>query len=131
MNFSPYIGLTWKSHGRTRDGIDCWGLVVLVYLEQFGKKIPSYSGAYASAEEIKEVASLIQHQRSTWRQIQLPEIGDVVLLRYPVSTKASHTGVYVGDGMMLHIRKGANACIERLGAPFWKARVEGYFRHVG
>jgi cell wall-associated NlpC family hydrolase len=49
-----------------------------------------------------------------------------VLLR--IHNLLCHVGVYVGDGCMLHVRRGANTVVEDLTSPRWAPRVEGYYR---
>ena len=40
----PYLGLRYLLGGRTRAGLDCWGLVCLVYREQRGIELPVFDG---------------------------------------------------------------------------------------
>jgi len=124
-----YVGIPYLSHGRTRSGVDCWGLTRLVYLEQLGIDLPTYAGAYTDAAERSEVKAAIENGRSLWTQTETPEPGDVVLLK--ITRDPTHVGIYVGDGFMLHVRRGANTCLERLNAPFWRTRVVGYYRYAG
>ena len=55
---NAYVGLPWADLGRDRTGCDCWGLARLVYAEQLGIALPSYSDAYPCAGEQAEVAAL-------------------------------------------------------------------------
>jgi cell wall-associated NlpC family hydrolase len=38
-----YVGLPWKFAGRSSEGVDCWGLLWLVYREVLGIPIASYA----------------------------------------------------------------------------------------
>ncbi len=128
-----YVGLPYADHGRSRDGVDCWGLVRLVYAEQFDLILPDHGPDYGSAARIFDVAAAIEANAiPPWREIKgWPEIGDIVLLRhgrFPI-----HVGVYVGQRdtrpHMLHVEEGLSACIEPLDGVVWGHRIMGFYRH--
>lgn len=78
-----YIGLPFREHGRDIKGIDCWGLVRLVYLEQFSTCLPSLTQSYARTTSVDSISRLITQQASTWKKIEYSaeELGDVIVLR--------------------------------------------------
>src|SRR5262249_15997138 len=55
-----YVGLPFRSLGRDRDGLDCWGLVHLVYREVFRLEVPAYSEDYVTAYDCREIGELIR-----------------------------------------------------------------------
>ncbi|HTT77005.1 MAG TPA: NlpC/P60 family protein [Candidatus Binataceae bacterium] len=76
-----YIGLPFKSLGRDRAGLDCWGMVYLVYREVFHQEIPPYAD-YADAYDVEEVSALVKGEIVTrWREVLPAQLGDVILLR--------------------------------------------------
>ena len=85
---SPYV-----SGGNNPSGFDCSGFVFYVY-QQLGKQIPRSSGGQAT------VGSNISRENMT--------VGDILIWSSNGST-VTHTGLYVGDGNMIHAanpRKG-------------------------
>lgn len=42
MNLSPYVGIPYLPGGRDHGGLDCYGLVRLVMLEQFHVELPEF-----------------------------------------------------------------------------------------
>lgn len=129
---SRLIGVPYLDKGRDAEiGLDCWG-VVRAALSADGIEIPSYVGAYASAEEVREVAALIERESATWVRVPRHEaaLGDVVRLWIRHREAPSHVGVYLGGGKMLHTRRSCGACVEDLTLPLWAPRVVDFWRHV-
>jgi cell wall-associated NlpC family hydrolase len=131
---NDYVGLPFKSLGRDRAGVDCWGLVYLIYREQFGREIPAYSESYASARDREEVGALIRGEVITqWSPVEAgsEQFGDSILFR--CNGQPSHIGIVVArdERKFLHSREGTYSSIERYDSIHWKNRVMGFYRYVG
>lgn len=129
-DFSRYVGVPYVEGGRDvqRDGgLDCWGLVRLVYAEQYGVNLPAYEDAAGEDEAVERMA----REREGWAQVETPRTGDLVLLR--IKGREQHVGVVTRPGYMLHVSAvgRAGAAVECLDSGSWRRRVAGYFRHVG
>jgi cell wall-associated NlpC family hydrolase len=134
INVRRYIGLPFADHGRDWDGCDCYGLVRLVYREEWGIELPSLAGDYASALEREDVAALLSTGRPAWAMpVATPAQGDVVVLRRGGEAKGqgSHLGIVLEPGLMLHIHRHTSAVCERFDGMIWRHRVEGYLRWAG
>lgn len=125
-----YIGLPFLGLGRNQDGVDCWGLVRLVYTEQFGIVLPSYVNQYQSTTQVEKIGCLVGRESAKWKPVAAGSevTGDVVVLR--VRGAPMHVGLVVGDGMMLHIERGINSVIERYTSSRWQHKIFGFFRHA-
>ncbi len=131
MDVNRYIGLPYKDKGRSIEGVDCWGLVRLVYQAEFGIELPSYTECYASATEAAEIDKLITGERGAWTEV-LPgqeRLGDIIVLR--LLGHPMHVGVIVEPGMMVHILEGVNAVCERYTGILWRRRIVCILRHEG
>lgn len=124
LDLSDYVGIPYRPEGRGRDGCDCWGLVVLVYRERLGIELPSYTG-YGDPLG-GHAASLIEQGRQQWRPVSTPEPYDAVLIR--VHGRPHHIGLVVRSGWMLHAAPGRDSCMENYLRPYWRARIEGFYR---
>ncbi len=126
MNWwNNYLGLPYQPQGRTREGLDCWGLVRMVYEQEFGIDLPSFTEAYSEADLAKFLRAV---QQEGWVQADLPRSGDVVLCR--VVGSESHVGVVTYPGFFLHVREGQDSVIERMDSGAWKSRIVGVYRYT-
>jgi cell wall-associated NlpC family hydrolase len=127
---NQYVGLPFAELGRDRAGVDCWGLVRLIYQEQFGVTLPSYTEAYRTTLDADEIGALVQGEaRAWWAAVPLTaaRVGDVLVLR--VRNQPMHCGLVLTPPAFLHIVRGINAAVERWDAWHWNKRISGVFRH--
>jgi cell wall-associated NlpC family hydrolase len=130
---SDYIGTPFLDGGRTRDGLDCWGLVRLVYLEQLGIALPGF--AEIKAGDAKRVARAIADAIDTDEWISVLPGGardfDVVVMRGNEgrSAMSRHVGVVAPNGRLLHIEDHVDAVCPALSSPTVSFRITGIYRH--
>lgn len=125
-----YIGLPFKEHGRDRSGIDCWGLVRLIFQEQMGIALPSYRYDYAGTRDAGAIGALITRVVREWETIDMPDarLGDAVV--FCVNGAPLHVGMVIGDMRMLHIERFIDSAIENYSAPRWQKRIHGFYRPI-
>lgn len=125
-----YTGIPFRADGRTREGLDCWGLVVMVYRERLGVSLPEFPGAYPdeSPESLRNAAGVAREERKRWTRVESPRVYDVALLR--LQGLPCHVGVVASKGRMLHVMAGIESCVEEYTGPQWRNRIEGFFRHA-
>lgn len=116
LNAESYVGLPWGAGGSDRDGVDCWGLLRLVYRETYGIDLP----AYTIGEQI-DISEAVTG--GGWRQVEEPKTGDCALFRRLGGNL--HVGIVIPQGL-LHIEDGQQSVVIR-GAPR-ASKLIGYFR---
>ncbi len=123
-----YVGLPFAAHGRTRAGVDCWGLVRLVLAEKRGLQLPDYGNGYADSEDRSSVPSAIRTGlRDGWHQLERPEPGALVV--FVIGGLPMHCGVVVTSTRFMHVLRGIDVALERLDAAAWVRRIDGFYRH--
>lgn len=125
---ASYVGLPWRPHGRDRDGVDCWGLVWLVYRDLMGIDLPSYAGEVSPVEAV-EIAAMMAGGAvgGGWARVSAPRPLDLVSFR--VYGHECHVGLALDCRQALHIDEGRTAEVVRLddGGP-WARRRSGFWR---
>lgn len=125
--WNDYIGIPYAEKGRDRSGLDCWGLVRLVYKDQFDYELPSFVEDYES-DNSPRISELIAIGKENWSKVTQPQVGDVILLR--ISGLFMHVGVVISPNEFLHVREGRDSVIERFDSPMWRHRVEGFYKYT-
>lgn len=124
---NEYIGIPYVEKGRDRTGLDCWGLVRLVYQEQYNIEIPSFVNDYES-DDSSRISELIAIGKENWSKVTQPAIGDVILLR--LNGLHMHVGVVISPNQFLHVREGHDSVIERFDTGTWRHRVGGFYKYT-
>lgn len=131
MNWAAdYIGLPYEGGGRTREGLDCYGLLALVLQEQFEIEIELFDGLDGRDDEAQDEITRFWDDQvgSEWTEVPLGQekIGDAVEL---VVMRRPHCGVVIGNGMMLHTTAQAGVAIESYLRGRFCRRFRNIYRH--
>ena len=139
---ADYIGILWTDTGATRLGVNCWGLVALVYRERAGIELPLYEDwrwesdlkpLSAAAQALRRsIGEKIAAEAEAWIAVPTNERRtlDVLLIRqmgWPC-----HVGLFVAPNRVLHAEAKLDTACERLDAErFMKLnRIIGCYRHA-
>jgi cell wall-associated NlpC family hydrolase len=103
------VGVPYRFGGNTpAGGFDCSGLIVYVYNNAAGIKLPR------TVQEMSRAGQSIQNAA--------PAPGDLVFFN-TTGERYSHAGIYVGHGRFVHApSKGGTVRLDQMTSPYWAAR---------
>ena len=133
---NDYVGLPFKPYGRSRSGIDCWGLYWLVMKEQAGIMLPAFDTVdFNNGKEISETM-LAEREAHEWETVDRLDAYhfDCVLMRGVFAGRANqleaapvHVGCFVHPGRVLHIERHTDSvCVQISDIAY---RIAGIYRH--
>ena len=130
-----WIGVPYRDKGRGPDAFDCWGLVRAILRAERGLPLPDYADAYTTADAPDSVARAVAAGLADgWREMAEPQAFDLLILR--IAGRPWHCALMLTREQFIHCPPPAphgvqtGACIERLDAPRWARRIDGFWRHV-
>ena len=119
------IEIPFREKGRSWDGIDCWGLVVLGYREVLGIELPCYTEHYESTSELNRLRKVFTRERDAyWREVRRREGAVAMILRRNLRV---HVGIVIGRRDILHCEEGAGTILDRDR----HLRIEGFWEPDG
>ncbi|MBE9509122.1 MAG: C40 family peptidase [Chloroflexi bacterium] len=119
-----YTKLPFVERGRTRLGVDCWGLVVMVYAGEFGVGLPLLTAGYEHVSDREDIERLAAGEKRGWLEVAPGHEKPFDVLLFRVMGAECHVGLVVRPGLkMLHIEKGKETVIERYNTPRWRPRL--------
>jgi cell wall-associated NlpC family hydrolase len=99
-NSRSLLGVRYKWAGATPErGLDCSGFVQYVF-KKLGIDLPHHAATLAKLGE------------SMGKDASEMQVGDLLVFSKMKSTRISHVGIYVGDGMMVHASSMAKKVVE-------------------
>jgi hypothetical protein len=126
MWHNKYIGIPFLDKGRDTNGIDCWGLVRLVYKQEYNIDLPNFSTNY-EADDAEQMKDLLAQYKEGWEKIDTPTEGCVVL--FNILGVESHMGIAVSSTHFLHARDRRDSAIESFDSVGWKNRITGFYKY--
>lgn len=123
MWWHKYVGIPFVEKGRDASGLDCWGLVQLVYKQELSIELPSYLDVYETTNDRDALAAMISSEsEQKWQDVaDLPKPFDIVILN--MRGVPMHVGIITKPNHMIHCAHGIGTAHEHLGTSRWKHKV--------
>jgi cell wall-associated NlpC family hydrolase len=103
---SSYIGTRYRMGGMSRKGIDCSGLVCLVFREINRAKLPHSTG------KLRKLGRVVHRNDA--------RSGDLVFFRGGVFNAVNHVGIYLGESIFIHASSGKGVIKSGLDEDYYK-----------
>ncbi len=142
VSFREYIGIPFKPKGRTKKGVDCYGLVHMIYREKRGIVLPDVENykynaqvgcGYFEAWSGKPIEGIISSAHRAWKKVEPPyEMFDILLFRlYPEIQAPTHIGVYYEDDKFIHCTEIIPVSLSRLKNYIEQGMFDSAYRYKG
>lgn len=127
--FDKYLGIPYRHGGRDIHGLDCLGLVYLIY-KDCGIDIPDNDGRDYAKDWFKtEPDRYLKGIRSYGVEVPLDSLQPLDLVYFKMGPVVTHTGVMVDDNSFIHVLEGTTVHISTLNFK-WRRRLVGARRFV-
>jgi cell wall-associated NlpC family hydrolase len=128
-DIEAYVGIPFVEKGRSAKGVDCYGLLCLIYRDLLGVILPAFCNGYVSTQDSEELARLIRGHLAPWGRIEAghEQSFDGVLMTEGGVPR--HMGIVTRPGWLIHVENGGTALLERYNDARLKRRVVGFYRH--
>jgi cell wall-associated NlpC family hydrolase len=125
-----FLGVRWRHQGRSRDGIDCCGLVIVV-----GRQLAYFDFDVTNYARVATDESMLGYARAHFDQIEIANMqpGDVAVMRFDPNRHMAFIGDYPGGGLsLIHAyNKDRRRVVECRLDEVWRSRILGCFRFRG
>ncbi len=129
-----YLAIPFLEKGRTAHGVDCYGLARLIYQQERGIELPSYTEAYATVQDSKEIRALLRNElASHWHEIDIHDAKEFDGVIFRIMGQPTHFGLVLTAPWFIHALKDRSATtgkvrIERWDSMWWTNRLLGAVR---
>jgi len=123
-----YIGIPFVSGGRTFSGCDCYGLVRLALLNEYGVTLPELSEDYSDALNREQTSTLFRENLPVLAGEQLPGPEEAAVAAITDGGRLCHIGIVAGGGYILHCARVTGTVCQRASHPGLRGRIQGYYR---
>lgn len=125
-----YIGIPYEAGARGPEKLDCWGLVRIVYRNEFKIELPEHAGLALETTPRHTSYMIQQGLKHEWTHVLIPFDGALVAMGH--NETIHHIGVYANadSGQVLHCLGGHSVIAETLTKLKYRGmRVLKFYRH--
>lgn len=122
-----YIGIPFRDGGRDWTGCDCFGLVRLVLIHEYGKEVSALD--WLSGKTLEDQKNAIENGRELIPNepiIDDYQPGDIALIR--IGGVPCHVGVFIDKNRIMQIDKKSGVYIQNIEYVKREGRLEGVYR---
>lgn len=112
----PFLGAPYRYGGEDTGGVDCSGLVRVVFARAFDIDLPHKAAYQYKMGKIVKKADL--------------EAGDLVFFYERRSRRIGHVGLYLAENQFIHSMSGKGVVLSRLTEGYWKKHYAGARRFI-
>lgn len=125
--YSKYIGIPYKHLGRDYHGVDCYGLLILYFKEQFNYDFIDW---WYEPDWSKKGENYFIEKRDQYTQkVSNPRVHDIVMIYTDVQSRVvNHTGIVVEPDKYFIQAVKHGVVLTNLQSPVFSRRIEGYYR---
>ena len=105
--YEKWANTPYRRGGMSRKGIDCSGLVYLIFLQKFGIELPR----------------TVRNQARVGKKVNKKNMKPGNLVFFKTGTRSRHVGIYVGNQKFLHVSAKKGVIISTLKNPYWAPRI--------
>lgn len=120
-----YLGTPYKHRGRDMTGLDCWGLIKLIF-QDIGIRLWDIDEDYTPDWSWTGKDHFIENYWREWTPVQKPVIFDGLLFKIG-SEHANHAGVSLGENNFIHATK-LGVIVSKLGDRKFQGSLIGAYR---
>lgn len=125
MWWQKYIGIPFVNRGRGLHGIDCGGLVLLVYKNELNKAVAEFDQSYI-AWRIREAGQGINYVRErSFKRVDGPE--PFAVAAFARNGLPYHVGICVDSERVLHAKNHEHVKVQRLDEMSDFRNLEGFY----
>ena len=133
---NKYVGIPYKHKGRNLSGLDCLGLIIMIYAD-LGREVLDFGVDYDEDWSFNNQNHFIENYHRQWDPTQKAAPGDVVLFQSKVYGKGrepitvvNHGGVVLSRQRFIHSCKPGTV-VSELSDAKWMRRLQGFYRLKG
>lgn len=146
IDLRPFQRIPFVDKGRSFEGVDCWGLVWLIYRELWGVELPDYLDAYDTFKDHERIAEVFTQEQARaravagreraagpWTEITFSQVTPLCLVTWEIGKAPWHIGLCLGNWRtppsFLHATEGTGVRITNFRDREWKDRPKAFFQH--
>ncbi len=123
-----YLGVTYKHHGRELSGLDCYGLILMIFKDQ-GVRLWDIHENYDPEWSWQGKDIFIENHAREWEEVKEPRFMDLACFRNAQGV-VNHAGIILTENKFIHAVK-AGVVVSRLTDRQWQKRLVGFYRYKG
>lgn len=127
-----YMDIPFEDHGRAKQGCDCYGLVRLIFWDQFGIDLPLLTAGYKNTiTDRKQIGKLVNMYKALLDvdEVTTPQLGDIaIIIRMG---EPCHVGLMVTKLLLLHTEAPGGPRLANIKHVYLRGQIEGFYRYRG